>query len=262
MLQFDYPQDVPQGSLLVSSDHGMESVARWNQTQNSKRKRDEMVSDPDFQVDPAATPDEGFTTTQAPPPKRRQGRPPKTAPTPLPDAAIDLEEMKRRAHESGMTYSQLQNDLKRNKSNKVNTGTGEIKSRKRWTIEETGTLINLITQYGVSWAQIKKFDEANGNILADRDQVNLKDKARNIKFDILKMRQPLPPNFDLVTLSATMKAKLEVMHNEPEIQPDVPQAPAETNIGHMPLPYQQPSEGGPEEEEEPAFESQEPTQGQ
>jgi hypothetical protein len=264
MLQFDYPsQDVPQGPLLVSSDHGMESVARWNQTQNSKRKRDEMVSDPDFQVDPAATPDEGFTTTQAPPPKRRQGRPPKTAPTPLSNAAIDLEEMKRRAHESGMTYSQLQNDLKRNKSSKVNTGTGEIKSRKRWTIEETGTLINLITQYGVSWAQIKKFDEANGNILADRDQVNLKDKARNIKFDILKMRQPLPPNFDLVTLSATMKAKLEAMHNdEPATQADIPQPATETNIGHLPLPYQQPSPGRPEEEEEPAFETQEPTEGQ
>lgn len=255
MVHFDTqfgPGDIADGNIMVGTDVGIARVARWNaqNSQNAKRKHDELDPSASFQPDGIATQDEGFTSTPVPATKKRQGRPPKPAPA-LPDSSIDVEEQRRRALESGMTYSQLQNDLKRNKTIKAATSTGEIKSRKRWTIEETGTLINLITQYGVSWAQIKKFDEANGDVLMDRDQVNLKDKARNIKFDILKSQQPLPPNFDLVTLSATMKAKL-ANKNPPETTEIVPPSTVEANIAQLNIPFQPPSPGT--EGEEPAFE--------
>jgi hypothetical protein len=255
--------DIAEGTILVGTDAnmaGMARIARWNaqntpNTPSIKRKREELDPNATFQPDGIATQDEGFTSTPGPATKKRQGRPPKPAPN-LPESSIDPEEQRRRALESGQTYSQLQNDLKRNKSNKTAASGAEIKSRKRWTIEETGTLINLITQYGVSWAQIKKFDEVNGNILADRDQVNLKDKARNIKFDILKSRQPLPPNFDLVTLSATMKAKLATMSANDAEEVPLPSS-VEANIAQLNNPFQPPSPG-PEEEEEPAFEDTQP----
>lgn len=58
--------------------------------------------------------------------------------------------------------------------------------RKGWTEEETERLLELIEEHGTSWALLKSEDFAAGNILASRDQVALKDKARNIKLDFLK----------------------------------------------------------------------------
>ena len=47
--------------------------------------------------------------------------------------------------------------------------------------------LDLITQYGTSWARLKKEDGRDGKteFLGDRDQVALKDKARNMKLDFL-----------------------------------------------------------------------------
>lgn len=56
--------------------------------------------------------------------------------------------------------------------------------RKAWTDEETETLIELIEEYGTSWTLLKERDQLNK--LISRDQVALKDKARNMKFDFLK----------------------------------------------------------------------------
>ena len=58
--------------------------------------------------------------------------------------------------------------------------------RKGWTDEETQRLLELIEEHGTSWALLKTEDFAAGNILASRDQVALKDKARNMKLDYLK----------------------------------------------------------------------------
>lgn len=60
----------------------------------------------------------------------------------------------------------------------------KTQSRKAWTDLETEVLINLISDYGTSWKLLK--DKDVGNVLVDRDQTALKDKARNIKFDYLK----------------------------------------------------------------------------
>jgi len=81
-------------------------------------------------------------------------------------------------------------------------------NRTKWSPLEDDRLISLIQEVGCSWARIKKLDVAAGNILALRDQVALKDKARNMKFDFLKAGVRLPENFEAVPLNARQKAKL------------------------------------------------------
>lgn len=58
--------------------------------------------------------------------------------------------------------------------------------RKAWTDEETEALIELIEELGTSWKLLKERDDREKSILHSRDQVALKDKARNMKFDFLK----------------------------------------------------------------------------
>lgn len=59
-----------------------------------------------------------------------------------------------------------------------------VQTRTPWTDEETGTLHDLITTHGVSWSLLKLLDSEG--VLVDRDQVALKDKARNMYIDYLK----------------------------------------------------------------------------
>jgi hypothetical protein len=81
-------------------------------------------------------------------------------------------------------------------------------TRKKWSSLEEEHLISLIQEVGCSWARIKKLDEEQRDILALRDQVALKDKARNMKYDYLKAGVHLPDNFNNVALNARQKAKL------------------------------------------------------
>ena len=80
--------------------------------------------------------------------------------------------------------------------------------RTKWSSLEEDQLISLIKVVGCSWSRIKRLDEERGNILVLRDQVALKDKARNMKHDFLKAGVQLPENFEGVTLSARQKEKL------------------------------------------------------
>ncbi|KAL8807421.1 MAG: hypothetical protein Q9182_000760 [Xanthomendoza sp. 2 TL-2023] len=61
-------------------------------------------------------------------------------------------------------------------------------TRTPWSEEETSRLQELIEEYGISWKLLKELDaeHARGAELKDRDQVALKDKARNMKMDYLK----------------------------------------------------------------------------
>lgn len=86
--------------------------------------------------------------------------------------------------------------------NKEETKPKISKERSRWSEEEIGRLIDLIEEHGVSWKLLKQKDDGHkdGALLNDRDQVSLKDKARNIKMDILKYvarLQALLPTHDL-----------------------------------------------------------------
>lgn len=63
----------------------------------------------------------------------------------------------------------------------------KVQTRKAWTDEETKTLIELIEAHGTSWSRIKALgDDNQHHIFKNRDQIGLKDKARNIKLDFLK----------------------------------------------------------------------------
>ena len=106
---------------------------------------------------------------------------------------------------------------------------GSVQRRVPWSEQETEVLIDFIENLGISWAKIKEEDEkdnGDGGILASRDQVALKDKARNMKFDYLKYvialktflflqltslcraRAKLPVNFELIPLKQAQVDKL------------------------------------------------------
>jgi len=71
--------------------------------------------------------------------------------------------------------------------------------RKQWTLEQEGELIRLIGRYGNHWAGLAA-DHCNPHqILGERGQVELKDKARNLKLNFLKDGRQLPPGFEFVT---------------------------------------------------------------
>ena len=57
--------------------------------------------------------------------------------------------------------------------------------RRPWSNEEVQALMEYMDEYGCSWAAIKAADSEN-NILERRSQVDLKDKARNMKYDYLR----------------------------------------------------------------------------
>ena len=63
-----------------------------------------------------------------------------------------------------------------------------VQTRKPWSIDETETLLHLIMNHGTSWSALKDIDSHSdlGEVLGSRDQVALKDKARNMKVDFLK----------------------------------------------------------------------------
>ncbi|KAK5102116.1 TTAGGG repeat binding factor [Exophiala xenobiotica] len=81
--------------------------------------------------------------------------------------------------------------------------------RRPWSAEELKRLIELMKQFGTSWAKIKQADDRMAvPQLTDRSQVQLKDKARNMKLDFLKAEQPLPEFIENVTISRGHKEQL------------------------------------------------------
>ena len=58
--------------------------------------------------------------------------------------------------------------------------------RRPWSNEEVQALMEYMDEYGCSWAAIKAADSEN-QILERRSQVDLKDKARNMKYDYLRL---------------------------------------------------------------------------
>lgn len=89
------------------------------------------------------------------------------------------------------------------------TTTRPPQARRPWSAEEIQRLIDLMKSYGTSWAKIKQADSRMAvPQLMDRSQVQLKDKARNMKLDFLKAEQPLPDFIENVTISKGHKEQL------------------------------------------------------
>jgi hypothetical protein len=173
----------------------------------------------------------------------------------------EIEAQRRLAVQVGVQHLQTQQQS-RAQTQRARAATGRVAgaARSKWTTEETGGLYGYITREGTSWAHIKSIDDAGAQLLTLRSQVDLKDKARNMKFDILKAGLPLPPNFESVPLAKAMREKLESMGR-------LAPAPATAGVNDLiiaggglpPLPYGQPAQQE-EDDEEDAFENKNLTQ--
>ena len=110
-----------------------------------------------------------------------------------------------------------------------------VQSRMTYSRAEEERLIELIEEYGSSYAYIKQMDERHpdGPLLLERSQVHLKDKAQELKFQLLKSvstflcvctlsligatanlagcraRAILPVNFERIPLRRRMREQLE-----------------------------------------------------
>lgn len=74
---------------------------------------------------------------------------------------------------------------------------------KRFTEEQNERLIHLVGEFGTAWAKILREDalcpdSRGGPMFTGRTQVNLKDRARNIRRDYTNRGEPLPKNFENV----------------------------------------------------------------
>ncbi|RMZ81301.1 hypothetical protein DV737_g2577, partial [Chaetothyriales sp. CBS 132003] len=105
-----------------------------------------------------------------------------------------------------------------------------IQQRQPYSEAEVRRLIELIgLNQGPKYAKILKDDSKHpdGPLLHSRTQVQLKDKARNIKMDYLKARQPLPEGFASVSIGQRLvdvlrSMGIELVDGEPEsMQPTI-----------------------------------------
>lgn len=83
---------------------------------------------------------------------------------------------------------------------KTAVGTKPPQKRSAWTSAETDMLLYLITEHGTSWKLLKEKDNSKDHVLEARDQVALKDKARNMKMDYLKYVSRLSVFFSKLTI--------------------------------------------------------------
>lgn len=153
-----------------SSDNGYQSDVRTLDV-DSRRSKKPIGKRPAEDI---------VVTHQQSPKKARSSRTRSTTTNNVGDAVA------RHNQENNPRPSQIANYKKANVQAKLNTAVRpkKVQSRKPWTDEETDSLIRLIEIYGTSWKLLKERDKKE--VLIDRDQVALKDKARNIKLDFLK----------------------------------------------------------------------------
>lgn len=193
-LRFDDSQDSPQRTQPSRKRRRNEALEDHG---DSQMETVEVSSDEGFQRDRRAIGAVSKTTRTRPQirvarePVVHQRASPKKAPSTSrneyledePRGAVPLHNQ-----EETLQSSQFDNYKKANAMAKRNVAVlpKKVQSRKAWTEEETEALISLIGDHGVSWKLLKEQDNANGSILEARDQVALKDKARNMKFDYLK----------------------------------------------------------------------------
>lgn len=123
-----------------------------------------------------------------------------TEPSTLRETAASPSSPKRARQNPGQSTDPLPADLKRDEAKNKSSGqrAAEInldnrrharlqrsqpQSRTKWEIAEVTRLIDLIEEHGPAWATIKDQDEKSLNVFAIRDQVGLRDKARNLRVD-------------------------------------------------------------------------------
>lgn len=184
-----------QESQYMPAENQRSPIMATDQT-NNRRPGDAGSSDEDFQQD----------TREIARPQRSEVRPRPTQliAGPRPSAKRPREVRERRAdtgiddlEEALVTHnadppapSQVEVYQQVNSYAKERTAMRpkKVQVRTPWSAEETERLIDLIGLHGLSWSRLKKMDEhhVGGQLFRLRDQIGLKDKARNLKLDYLK----------------------------------------------------------------------------
>ncbi len=97
-----------------------------------------------------------------------------------------------------------------------------ISQRRPWTEEEEKALMSgLDAVRGPHWSQILALYGENGtisNVLKDRNQVQLKDKARNLKLFFLKSDIGVPPHLQAVTGELKTRAPTQAARKEADLR--------------------------------------------
>lgn len=195
-LKFDDSQDSQQ-QTQPSRKRQRDDLEAVVDNGGNQRDTIEVSSDEGFQQDrraPGAVSNTIRTQTQnrvvRDPLVHRRLPSKKTRSTPRHDSDDDVPRVAVTQHDQGQLSeaSQFENYQKANEMAKriVAVLPKKVQTRKTWTDKETETLISLIGDHGISWKLLKEQDNAHGSILKNRNQVALKDKARNMKFDYLK----------------------------------------------------------------------------
>lgn len=175
----------------------------------------------------APNPDRGLAvppSSSAPNPQRHGGAPARrNNPWDLEPPRSQFAEVHREVNREAKLASLLHREL--HQSNQVQV-------RKAYSDAETERLVEMVALYGTKWARILNEDQHHpqGPLLQNRNQVQLKDKARNIKLEFLKYvdlplllppclllidlllacraRRPLPEGFELVSIGTRQIAIL------------------------------------------------------
>ncbi|GAB7339163.1 hypothetical protein MBLNU457_5827t1 [Dothideomycetes sp. NU457] len=139
------------------------------------------------------------------PPKRVRQNPGQSIDRPPPDSTVEDAENK--------TWGQKAAAINLINRSRARILHGQPQSRTPWGDAEVTWLIELIEKFGTSWKILKDEDEKSLKMFAIRDQVGLRDKARNLRvdFEIAQARDgtPMPANFHLVALGIKEYEKLE-----------------------------------------------------
>ena len=128
--------------------------------------------------------------------KHRVAYPSTGQPSPAKRARIQVQPQNRRLQDSEprvlqeqqipLSQAQMYSNVNRVAKDRIADRAKGPQSRRPWSEIEIETLLDLIKAHGISYARIKREDSVVQSILVDRDQVALKDKARNMKMDYLK----------------------------------------------------------------------------
>ena len=185
------PSSIPQpptrkrdrGSSPVSEDEGFEVDTRVPQSSLSNRRIGARA---------AGKPSPQKRARIAEPPTARTQSLVKRQPTPIIQSPQSSASRQRSTPAEEGLPSRSQSYMEANRRAKEKTqqqvAVRPAQRRRPWSAEEIEHLQALIEEVGTSWSRIKSIDDdLEGNkVFQGRDQGALKDKARNMKFDMLK----------------------------------------------------------------------------
>ncbi|KAB8290410.1 hypothetical protein EYC80_010843 [Monilinia laxa] len=218
-----------EGSVRLispSDDDDQDEVQRQSASEHQRQRRQECS--PSQEV-PSISPSQerrGRSKSQQHPSRSRTQQVRRIS---QPPPSVHSVEMSDDDSRSPVIFTQIQGAARVNIRKKANRiGTKSYQTREVWSDADTKRLIRYIEEHGADWSIIEK----NYGGEFDRDnitQVNLKDRARNIKVYMVLAGQSLPRHFNEVRLNAALLARVRVAW--PEYDPH-------TDLGYSNITHQ------------------------